>query len=594
MKNNKNSNETKPDELAHAVGAAAIYVRVSSTGQLGRDGDEDGYSIPAQTAACERKSEDMGLSLAKVYIERAESARSDDRPVLQHMMRELSTLGVTHLIVHKVDRLARNRLDDAQLYERLVASGITLVSASANIDATPAGRLMHGMLATFAEYYSNNLSTEIKKGLTQKHKLGGTPFKPPIGYLSKRELIGGQDIRSVVTDPERAPLIQRAFDLYATGDWSLSDLVLRLDTDGLRTCPTAKRPASAITKTHLHKILRNRYYVGIVEWCGKRVVGRHDHLIDPDTFDQVQVLLSSRAQSGDRPSKHEHYLRGSIFCADCGGRLLYSRHRGRGGLYEYFSCRNRASRRAGGTCPGSHLPVDLVEKAVEEHYRAIHLSTEKQAEIMEDIRVDADGRISAARRDMERHQKTIRDLEDNQQRLLQLAYRGLASEQVLKREQDRLESERRAAEGALAAASVHTEDVEERAAEAVRMAASPHAIYTASSPLERRMLNQTFFKQLFIGEDREVVGVNLTPIYAAFGEWDRTFGLPEAQIVGQVESTDQGFRTEKRENPDPSSLGQGLLLYPMVELEGLEPSTSWVRCNDIGSLEDADGQGRLF
>jgi len=63
---------------------------------------------------------------------------------------------------------------------------VTLVSASENIDATPAGRLMHGMLATFAEYYSNNLATEIKKGLHQKHQLGGTPFRTPVGYLHTR------------------------------------------------------------------------------------------------------------------------------------------------------------------------------------------------------------------------------------------------------------------------------------------------------------------------------------------------------------------------------------------------------------------------
>src|SRR3954470_7950110 len=103
------------------IGArAALYVRVSSTGQLGRDGDEDGYSIPAQVQACERKAADLGAEVAKAYVERAESARSDDRPVLQQMLRDLPSTGVRYLIVHKVDRLARNRLDDAMLYQRLV------------------------------------------------------------------------------------------------------------------------------------------------------------------------------------------------------------------------------------------------------------------------------------------------------------------------------------------------------------------------------------------------------------------------------------------------------------------------------------------
>ena len=111
-------NSDQPNTEAATEEAAAIYVRVSSTGQLGRDGDEDGYSIPAQVKACEREAANRGATVAKVYIERAETAKSDDRPVLQQMLRELPTLGVKYLIVHKVDRLARNRLDDATLYQR--------------------------------------------------------------------------------------------------------------------------------------------------------------------------------------------------------------------------------------------------------------------------------------------------------------------------------------------------------------------------------------------------------------------------------------------------------------------------------------------
>jgi DNA invertase Pin-like site-specific DNA recombinase len=68
--------------------------------------------------ACERKAAELGCDVARAYVERAESARSDDRPVLQRMLRELPDLSVRYLVVHKVDRLARHRLDDAVLYQR--------------------------------------------------------------------------------------------------------------------------------------------------------------------------------------------------------------------------------------------------------------------------------------------------------------------------------------------------------------------------------------------------------------------------------------------------------------------------------------------
>jgi site-specific DNA recombinase len=98
-----------------------------------------------------------------------------------------------------------------------------------------------GSLATFAEYYSNNLATEIMKGLRRKHEQGGTPHRPPIGYLSKRELIGNQDIRSVIVDETRAPLIKEAFSLYATGQWTLLKLAAYLWSR--RGCAVAARAA---------------------------------------------------------------------------------------------------------------------------------------------------------------------------------------------------------------------------------------------------------------------------------------------------------------------------------------------------------------
>ena len=568
--------------------AAAIYARVSSTGQLGRDGDEDGYSIPAQVQGCEREATQRGLRIGKVYIERAESARSDDRPVLQQMMRELPTLGVRYLIVHKVDRLARNRLDDATLYERLMGMNITLVSASENIDATPAGRLMHGMLATFAEYYSNNLATEIKKGLDQKHRNGGTPFRPPVGYRPRRELVGNQDIRTVEIDPERAPLVQLAFDLYATGDWPLSKLTKHLHAQGLNSRPTANREPAPIRKTSIHKMLHNAYYVGIVEYRGRRVPGRHDPLIDRETFDRVQLLLAARSVAGDRPSKHEHYLRGSLYCADCGGRLLYTKNRGKGGLYEYFSCTNRHSRRIGGRCHSPHFPAHLVERAVEEHYRTVRLTKEVRDSIWADVRRDAGERTEIIQRDAERHRRRVKTLQDNQARLVQLSYQGLVTDEVLANEQRRLEDEQQQAQRLLDAAELHAKDIEVALDGALAKTKTPHATYLASTPLERRLLNQAFFKRILIGEDSEVLGTSLTPVYDALAAWHDPLGQPRPleaapkPVPGAAAPESQGHEGA---NPDPLPRGQGLLLKPMVELGGLEPPTSWVRSrNTFGQL----------
>jgi site-specific DNA recombinase len=511
--------------------SAAVYVRVSSTGQLGRDGDEDGYSIPAQVKACQREALDRCATVAKVYIERAESAKSDDRPVLQQMMRELPGLGVKYLIVHKVDRMARNRLDDATIYQKLVGMGIKLVSASENIDDTPAGQLMHGMLATFAEYYSNNLATEIKKGLRQKHEGGGTPFRPPIGYLSHRELVAGKDIRSVVLDPDRAPLIRLAFQLYATGQWTLHNLADHLEEQGLRYRATRKLPERPLAHNRIHDLLRNPYYKGIVAWDGRRYPGRHERLVSPETFDQVQMLLAAARIGGDRPQVHEHYLRSTVVCEHCQGRLLYGRHRSRSGLYyEYFSCTNRAARRRRNMqCPSGHYPVEQVEREIEDLYATLQIPVEVQNAIRGELRDELTDRTALIRVEADRHERTLKRIESKQEKLIQLYYKDLVSEDVLEREQDKLKIERRAAERLRTSANVQTEDVEKALEQALRRVRDPHRVYLNATPLERRVMNKAIFARVEVGDAGSLTDVTPTPVYKALSAWQPGLGRPKAR-----------------------------------------------------------------
>ena len=125
---------------------------------------------------------------------------------------------VDFVIVHKLDRLARDRPDDVAILLDIRRAGATLVSVSEQIDETPAGTLMHGIVASFAELYSKNMSAEARKGLEEKVRRGGTPGQAPIGYLNVTRRIEGTDVKSVTIDDARAPHIQWAFREYATGE----------------------------------------------------------------------------------------------------------------------------------------------------------------------------------------------------------------------------------------------------------------------------------------------------------------------------------------------------------------------------------------
>jgi site-specific DNA recombinase len=523
----------QPDPTADVLDAAVAYVRVSSTGQLGRDGDEDGYSIPAQVKACEREAESLGVKLEKVYVERAESAKSDDRPVLQLMLRELPEIkrqpgiNLKYLIIPKVDRLARNRLDDATLYQRLVGMGLKLASAAENIDDTPAGQLMHGMLATFAEYYSNNLATEIMKGLRRKHEQGGTPHKAPIGYRPKRELVGNQDIRTIELDPERSELVRLAFVLYSTGEWTLHRLADHLEEQGLRSRGTRKYPERSLGPNRLSTMLRNPYYMGLVVWNGRSFAGRHPRLVDEDTFDRVQALLTVANIRGERPQKHEHYLRGTVVCGQCLGRLLYGRHRGKSGRqYEYFCCNNRTVRRKRVECSSGHYAVSVVEDEVSKLYRTLRLPRDVEAQIRDELRDELADRVKLIEGEAQRHERSLKAIEARQEKLVQLYYRDLVTEEVFAREQAKLKAERRAADHLQTTAKAQLEDVEQALNLALGRIEDVYDVYLEATELERRILNRSIFKRIEVGEDGAITDVALTPIYEAFSSWQPGLGRP--------------------------------------------------------------------
>jgi DNA invertase Pin-like site-specific DNA recombinase len=144
--------------------------------------------------------------------------------MLKGMLRRVAEGGIGAVVVHKIDRLARSMEDHVAIRAALRHAGVQLVSVTENIEETASGRLVEGIHALMAEFYSANLASEIRKGMTQKAKMGGWPTKAPIGYLNVREKTAGKEIAKVVLDPERALLVREAFRLYATGEYSLPEL----------------------------------------------------------------------------------------------------------------------------------------------------------------------------------------------------------------------------------------------------------------------------------------------------------------------------------------------------------------------------------
>jgi DNA invertase Pin-like site-specific DNA recombinase len=419
---------------------AISYLRVSTAGQASRGGgDDEGFSIPAQREANKRKAISMGAMIGKEFVDRGASARSADRPELQRMLEYIKENKdrVDYVIVHKVDRLARNRGDDVDITRILNEANVQLVSASESIDSTPSGMLLHGIMSSIAEFYSQNLSTEVKKGLTQKVKNGGTPTKAPLGYRNIRDHdeMGRRNSR-VELDKERAPLIKLAFEEYATGKWTLSTLADYLADIGLNTPATPRLPSRPMNKKILHYVLNNPYYKGVIVYNGVEHEGKHEKVIDEETWYKVKEVLHSHI-NGERTRVHEHYLKSTVYCGSCGARLIITNVKSRSGdRYPYFICSARHSKR--NNCKQPAILIDEVAAKIEEMYERISFTSEFRSILQQWVTDQTEKLAEESKAELGRLKQQKDKLEREQQKLLQAHYADAIPLPLFKTEQERV------------------------------------------------------------------------------------------------------------------------------------------------------------
>jgi len=392
-------------------------------------------------------------------------------------------------------------------------SGAQIASASENIDETPSGKLLHGIMATIAEFYSSNLAAEARKGMEQKAKVGGTPFMAPLGYRNAPVLVEGREVRSVVVDPDRAPHIRWAYESFATGEWTVSQMAEALAERGLRTLGNRRYSPGPLARSKVHQMLRNPYYVGIVTYNGVRYSGRHDPLIDLPLFEDVQEVLNMRSQGGERPIKRTHYLKGMVACGPCGRRLGISWNAGRNGAtFPYFFCLGRRAHNSN-DCKLPYLPMEQVESDVEAYWRRVRITDSELTQ----IRGGVGGLIGAASEertaDIQSQEDRLKRLAVEEQKLLKAHYADAISLPLLREEQQRILQERASAEGQLAALTMEFEAIQRTLDAALARVDRCDEVYVAGSPQVRRELCFGLFNRLYLTIDG-VVGADLASPFA--------------------------------------------------------------------------------
>ena len=327
---------------------AVIYARYSSDSQ--REA-----SIEGQLRDCKAYAEKNGITVVGTYIDRAYSAKTDDRPDFQRMIKDSGKKIFDVVLVWKLDRFARNRFDAVNYKYQLEKNGVHLVSAMEPISQGPEGIMVESMLIGMAEYYSAELALKVARGerenaLQCKYNGGVVP----LGFT-----IGKED-RLYHIDPETAPIVQEIFTRYADGE-PAEKIAASLNERGLRT-----RTGKPFVKNSFFQIFRNRRYIGEYRYKDIVTPGGIPAIVDQDLFDRVQQRFEQNRIAHGRPAKEDvsYLLTTKLFCGKCGtlmGGESGTSHMGN--TYYYYKCGN-AKRHGKAHCDLKAIRKEPLERFV--------------------------------------------------------------------------------------------------------------------------------------------------------------------------------------------------------------------------------------
>lgn len=303
---------------------AVVYARYSSHSQ----GEQ---SIEGQLSEAKKYAAAHGYTIVREYVDRAKTGRTDNRTEFQRMLKDTAKKQFSVIILWKVDRFGRNREEIAINKMKCRKNGVRVEYVAETIPNSPEGVILESVLEGFAEYYSLQLSQNIRRGRAESaekcQSLGGNR---PLGYKT------GPDKKFII-DEDTAPTVKMIFSMYAAGK-TVTEITTHLNELGLRTLR-----GKPFTKNSLHSILKNRKYLGIYEYQGIEVKGGIPRIIEDDVFDKVQEMLKINKRAPAKTwARADYILTDKLFCGKCGAPMFGESGTSKtGAKHNYYTCSNK-------------------------------------------------------------------------------------------------------------------------------------------------------------------------------------------------------------------------------------------------------------
>ena len=300
---------------------AVIYARYSSDNQREE-------SIEGQIRECTAYAEKNDITIVKHYIDRAISAKTDNRPQFQQMIKDSDKKLFDIVLVWKLDRFARNRYDSARYKTQLKKNGVKLMSATEIISEGPEGIILESVLEGYAEYYSADLAEKVVRGQTEnilKGRCNGG--RGTFGYTLDSE-------RKFHIDPLASPFVLESFTKYRDG-LTMKEIRDWLNENGI------KNPVGGeFTYNSVEHMLKNRRYIGELKFRDVVVPDAIPPIVPLELFDDVQEKIAKNKKAPARRKAEDDYLLTTkLHCGCCGALMFGESGTSRTGeVHRYYKC----------------------------------------------------------------------------------------------------------------------------------------------------------------------------------------------------------------------------------------------------------------
>lgn len=321
-----------------------------------------------------------------------------------------------------------------------------------------------------------------------------------MGYVNVR-IDGERKSEAVLAiDPEQGPLLLQAFELYATGEYTVRSLQMEMAARGLHN-----RYGSPVSRARIAELLHNMLYIGIVVHDGVEYQGAHEPLVPRKLFDRVQQVFGAHDRGKVRQTKHPHFLRGFLFCASCGSRLSSMTAKGR---YSYFYCLGRFTGRT--DCREPYIAIERAEEAVEEVYRGLVIPPVIEDKLRESLEQELADEVSLQVESLATARRRLAKATHERERLLQAYLADALPLDVLKREQKRVTQEIGLAEEEISRAEAAESPYGELLDVAMSLICDARERYTGADAYGKRLWNQSLLERVEV-KSGQITRVELKP-----------------------------------------------------------------------------------